>query len=198
MTQSELQAYAGRYASDAGVFTLIKKTDHLRTAIMNKHLRLVPRADGLLGLQYKLLGLIPISLGELDRVGIGRATIAGRDIVKAQLDGQEMLFGERIGDTQLSEAWLQRQGDYEIINAGDDMLLVEGIRVRCDAGLLLMEYALPLITKGTMSIAISPLNDTEALIPGLGRGLGETIRAVTVGGEDLLQYSGYLLRKKHE
>jgi len=29
-----------------------------------------------------------------------------------------------------------------------------------------------------------------------GRGMGETMRAVTVNGEDMLWYSGYLLRKK--
>jgi CubicO group peptidase (beta-lactamase class C family) len=198
MTQPELQAYAGSYATDAGVVTLINKTDHLRSEIMNKPLRFVPCADGLLGLQYKLLGLIPISLGDLDRVGIGHATIAGRDIIKSRLDGQEILFGERIADTQLPEAWLKRQGEYEIINAGDDFLLVKGIRLRYDAGLLVMEYDMPLFSKGKMSVAISPLNNTEALILGLGRGMGETIRSVTAEGNDLLQFSGYLLRKKHE
>jgi hypothetical protein len=196
MTQGELQAYAGSYATDAGVVTLAKKTDHLRAEIMNKPLRFVPRADGLLGLQYKLLGLIPISLGDLDRVGIGRDTIAGRTIVTSRLDGQEILFGERIGVTLLPEAWQQRQGDYEIISAGDDFLLVKGVRLRCDAGLLIMKYEIPLFSKGTMSVALSPLNNTEAIILGLGRGMGETIRVVSVGGEDLLQFSGYLLRKK--
>ncbi|MBK5276501.1 MAG: beta-lactamase family protein [Desulfuromonadales bacterium] len=197
-TRAELQVYAGRYATDVGVVTLNKKTDQLQAKIMNKTLSFVPRADGLLGLQYKLLGLIPISLGELDRVGIGRTTIAGRDIVTSRLDGQELLFGERIADTQLPEAWLKRQGEYEIINAGDDYLLVKGIHLRYDAGLLVMEYELPLFSKSKMSVALNPLNNTEALILGLGRGMGETIRVVSVGGDDLLQFSGYLLRKKHD
>jgi len=36
------------------------------------------------------------------------------------------------------------------------------------------------------------------VIYGLGRGMGETIRVVKVGDEEMLQYSGYLLRKKRE
>jgi CubicO group peptidase (beta-lactamase class C family) len=196
MTQAEVQAYVGSYATDAGVVTLNKKTDHLQAIIMNKPISFVPRSDGLLGLQYKLLGLIPISLGDLDSVGIGRAIIAGRDIITSRLDDQEMLFGERIAATQIPETWLQRQGEYEIINAGDDFLLVKGIRLRSEAGLLVMEYAMPLVAKGPMSVAIRPLNNTEALILGMGRGMGETICFVSVGGEDLLQFSGYLLRKK--
>jgi hypothetical protein len=47
-----------------------------------------------------------------------------------------------------------------------------------------------------MSFVIAPASDDEAVIRGFGRGMGETIRAVTVNGEDMHSYSGYLLRKR--
>jgi hypothetical protein len=165
---------------------------------MGTPLRLVPRADGQLGLRYKLLGIFPISLGELDQVGISRATVAGREIVKAGMNGKEMLVGERIKKVPISEAMQRRVGDYEITNAGDDAVLVDKVRVRLDNGLLLVEYGMPLFTDKTMSIAITPLSDNEAIISGLGRGMGETISVVTVGGEEMLQYSGYLLKKRQK
>jgi hypothetical protein len=165
---------------------------------MGTPLRLVPRADGQLGLRYKLLGIFPISLGELDQVGISRTTVAGREIVKAGMNGKEILVGERIRTVPISEAMLRRVGEYEITNAGEDAVLVDKIRVRLDNGLLLVEYGMPLFTDKTMSIAITPLSDNEALISGLGRGMGETIRTVNVRGEELLQYSGYLLRKRQK
>jgi hypothetical protein len=90
----------------------------------------------------------------------------------------------------------QRIGDYEIVNAGDDALLVDKIRVFQDNGLLQVEYAMPLFTDRKMSIAVTPLSDKEFLVNGLGRGMGETIRTVTVNGEEMLLYSGYLLRKR--
>ncbi|HEY6871504.1 MAG TPA: serine hydrolase domain-containing protein [Geobacteraceae bacterium] len=196
LSQEALQAYEGRYATMVGVVELTKKSNYLRAEVMGKSLRLVPRPDGLLGLKYRLLGLIPISLGELDRVGISRATVAGREIVKASMNGQELLVGERIKPAPISEAWQKRVGEYEISNAGDDAALVDRIRLRQDNGLLLVEYSLPLFAVARMSVAITPLSDSEAVIYGLGRGMGETIRVVTVGNEEMLKYSGYLLKRK--
>jgi hypothetical protein len=59
-----------------------------------------------------------------------------------------------------------------------------------------VEYAMPSFFPGTMKQAILPVSDAEAVVAGLGRGAGETIRAVTVDGKEALEYSGYLLRKK--
>jgi CubicO group peptidase (beta-lactamase class C family) len=196
LSPEELRAYAGRYATVAGVVNIVAESDHLRTEVMDNSVRLVPRPGGRLGLKYKLLGLFPISLGELDHVEIARATIAGREILKAAMDGQEMLIGELIRPRPIPGKWLGRLGEYEITNAGDDAVLVEGLRLRNDAGLLLVEYAMPLFFKGTMSVALAPLSETEAVIWGLGRGKGETVRVVKVGGEELLSYGGYLFRKK--
>ena len=53
----------------------------------------------------------------------------------------------------------------------------------------------PLLADGTVRFPIAPVSDTEAIILGLGSGMGETIRAVTIDGQEHLQYSGYQLRK---
>jgi hypothetical protein len=45
-----------------------------------------------------------------------------------------------------------------------------------------------------MSYAISPVSDTEARILGLGGGMGETIRVITIDGKERLYYSGYQLK----
>jgi hypothetical protein len=152
----------------------------------------------LLGLQYKLFGLIPISLGELNRAAISRATIAGRDILKIGIDGQEMILGERIHPAPIPAAWERRLGRYEIINAGDDHVRAEGVCLKDDNGFLVIDVAVPLWFKGTVHFALKPISDTEAVISGLGRGMGETIAVVTRGNEELLRYSGYLLRKQVE
>lgn len=165
---------------------------------MGTPLRLIPRTDGSLGLQFKFFGLIPISLGQLDHVGISRANVAGHDVIKANMNEQELLVGERIQPVPIPEKWQRRLGKYEIINAGDDQILVEGIGLRDDAGLLVIHLAIPLFFKGRLNFALKPISDTEAVIYGLGRGMGETIEVVTVGKEELLRYSGYLLRKRSE
>ncbi len=52
----------------------------------------------------------------------------------------------------------------------------------------------PFFFKGTARFALTPVSDTEAVVSGLGRSLGETVRAVLVDGQERIAYSGYLLR----
>jgi CubicO group peptidase (beta-lactamase class C family) len=196
MPRTELRDYEGRYASMLGVVDITAESDYLRVEFMGNTLRLVPRPDGQLGLHYRLFGFIPISLGELDQVGISRATVAGRNIVKAGINSKEMLVGERIRPVPIPEAWLNRAGEYDIVNGGEDATLVDSIRLRQDKGLLVVEYAMPLFSEERLTLAIAPLSYSEAVISGLGRGMGETIQAVEVNGVEMLRYSGYLLRKR--
>jgi hypothetical protein len=63
-------------------------------------------------------------------------------------------------------------------------------------GIPVRRLFIPVLFPGTASFAIAPLSDTEAVIRVFGRGMGETLRAVTGNGEEMLSYSGYLLRKK--
>ena len=198
LTAAELQAYEGRYDTIAGLVQLKNKTGYLEAGLFNRTIRLTPRPDGLLGMSYRFLGLFPASLGELNQMQIDREMINGRDILKAVIDGNEFLAGERLKPGQIPEKWRKRGGEYLIVNAGDDTVLLENVRLRSEDEFLTVEYTMPLFSEQTMSVALAPLSDTEALICGLGRGKGETVRVIKRNNEELLAYSGYLLRKKGE
>jgi hypothetical protein len=58
-----------------------------------------------------------------------------------------------------------------------------------------MSYRLPVLSDQTIQVPLQPVSDTEAIILGLGRTRGETVRAVTVNGEERLRYSGYIGRR---
>lgn len=193
-----LKAYEGNYATFVGVVPVTKKSDYLSARIMGTGLRLVPRAEGELGLQYKLLGLVPINLGDLERVRFSRGVVTEREILKARFGDEEMLVGERIPSIALPDTWRKRVGNYEVVNRGDDAVLFDQVRVREEGGLLIVDYVMPLFFEGRMSSALVPISDTEAVIYGLGRGLGETISVVTFGGKEAFEYAGYLLQKKGE
>jgi len=188
-------ALAGRYASRAGLVEIRETGSGLRAEVMHRTFSLVPRADGLFALRYKVLGIFPVGLGTLDDVGVGREEVGGREILAARLDGKEFVVGDRIRPVPIPARWRERLGTYEIANPGDDFVLLERMRLREENGTLLVDYAMPSFFDGTMSMALAPLSDSEAVFCGLGRGLGETVRAVTVQGEERLRYSGYLLRR---
>jgi CubicO group peptidase (beta-lactamase class C family) len=196
LSQEALQRYEGWYATPVGAVSVRKTSGGLRADVMNRTLRLIPRADGSLGLQYRLLGLFPIRIEELDGVGISRADVAGREILAACMHGREFPIGERMRPVPVPAQWLGRTGEYEIANPGEDAVLPEKVRLRAEGGFLFVDYSIPLLFPGTMNFAIAPISDTEAVIRGFGRGMGETVRAVTVDGENMLSYSGYFLRKK--
>jgi len=197
-SKEALQRYEGWYSTQVGAVNILKTSGGLRADVMNRTFRLIPRADGSFGLQYRLLGLFPIRIEELDGVGIARADVAGREILAAAMYGREFPIGERIRPVPVPAQWLGRTGEYEIANPGEDAVLPEKVRLRADGGLLFVDYSIPLLFPGTMSFAIAPISDTEAVIRGFGRGMGETIRALSVDGEEMLLYSGYLLRKKRD
>ena len=195
---SVLQSYEGYYATLLGLAKINMKKDYLQAEVMDTTFRLVPRSDGLLGLKYKLLGLVPKSPDGLDLIGISHATVVGHDILFARFGNQDLLIGEKISPVSISEKWLQRAGAYEAANSGDDTLILDGIRLGYNDGLLIMECSMPFSADGTMIFALFPVSDNEAVILGLGGGMGETIRVITVDGKEGLYYSGYQFKKKTE
>jgi hypothetical protein len=196
LSKEALQRYEGWYATPVGAVNVRKTSGGLRADVMNRTLRLIPRADGSLGLQYRLLGLFPIRIEELDGVGISRADVAGREILAARVHGREFPIGERMRPVPVPAQWLGRTGEYEIANLGEDAVLLEKVTLRADDRFLYVDFSIPLLFPGTMNFAVAPISDDEAVIRGFGRGMGETVRAVTVNGENMLSYSGYLLRKR--
>jgi CubicO group peptidase (beta-lactamase class C family) len=190
------QAYVGYYDTQLGLAKVTDTLGQLRAKVMGKTLWLEPRADGGLGLAYRVLGLFPVNLGDLDQVTLRRATVAGRDVLVARSHGADYLAGEKIAPEPLSQQWLDRLGDYEIVNAGDDAMLPDNIRLRSEDGLLVAEYSFAGQRDRLVRLALAPVSPVAAVIQGLGRGKGETVEAVMVDGEERVRFSGLELRKK--
>lgn len=195
LSPEEIYLYTGYYATPIGLVKAYEKSDFLKAEILGNTVSLLPRVDGMLSMQYKLFGLVPISLRELDDVGISRAVAAGREVLIARSQVLDMVFGEKINPPSVPQKWLDRIGAYEVANAGNDVLFFDGARIGREEGFLIIEYYSSLLSDGSVKLPIAPVSDTEAIILGLGSGMGETIHAVTIDGQERLQYSGYHLRK---
>jgi len=195
LSPEEIKSFTGHYATPIGLVKAYGKSDSLEVELLGNKLSLIPRTDGMLALKYKLFGFIPISLGELDDVGVCRSAAGGREVLLTRSSSLDMVFGEKIYPPAISENWLKRVGDYEIVNVGDDILFFDDVRLARQDDFLVVEYASQFITEGTVKFPIAPISDTEAIILGLGSGMGETIRVININGREHLAYSGYQLRK---
>lgn len=196
LTTQARQAYVGYYATPLGLAKVTDTLGQLRAEAMGKTFRLEPRADGEVGLEYRVLGLFPVRLGDLDRVTLRRASVAGHDVLVARSNGVDLLAGEKIAPEPLSQEWLGRLGDYEIVNAGDDAVLPDQIRLRSEDGLLVAEYSFAAHPGILARLALAPVSPVAAVIQGLGRGKGETIQVATADGEERLLVSGLELKRK--
>jgi CubicO group peptidase (beta-lactamase class C family) len=194
LSQDELNAYEGSYATLAGLGKITAKVGYLQAELLDNSFRLVPREDKQLQLQYRLLGLIPIDLDEVGRFGVSRKLVAGHEILTASDGKQEMLVGEKIMPIPIPAAWQQRVGPYEFVDSDEDALLIADLSLREQDGLLIVEYTMPEFSKEKISMVMQPLSDSEAIISGLGRGMGETVRVVNDNGVERLVYAGYHLK----
>ena len=195
LSPREINIYAGYYATPIGLVKVTGESGFLKAEVLGNRLSLVPRIDGMMGLRYRLFGLFPISLGELDYVGISRAATSGHEILLARSQSLDMVFGEKISPPQISEKWLKRVGAYEVANAESDIIFFDGVKIGQNDGFLVMEYSSPTVAEGIFRFPLSPVSENEAVFLGLGAGMGETICAIDIEGQEELQYSGYRLRK---
>ena len=196
LTAQARQAYVGYYDTLLGLARVSNSLGQLRAEVMGKTFRLEPRADGGLGLAYRVLGLFPVSLGDLDQVTLRRISVAGHDVLVARSHGVDLLAGEKVVAEPLGQEWLRRLGDYEIVNAGDDAVLPDKIRLRSEDGLLIAEYSFAGQPEMLTRLALAPVSPAAAVVQGLGRGRGDTLQMVTVDGEERALFSGLVLRKK--
>jgi hypothetical protein len=104
------------------------------------------------------------------------------------------VLGEKIPPTPLTDIWLRRVGEYQVINPDEKFPVTES-RLKLNNGQLCMSYKMPLLSSKTIQVPLRPISDTEAVILGLGRTRGETLRAIEVDGEEHLRYSGFVGRK---
>lgn len=100
-----------------------------------------------------------------------------------------LLLGEKLAQPHLSKAWSQRVGTYQLTNKGDDVEIPSALYLHIKEGFLIL-------IGGPADLVLTPLNDQEAIIAGLGRGLGQTITFGTHGKQQTLRYMGLVAKSK--
>lgn len=188
-------AHVGAYTTLIGPVHIRADASALRVNALGHDFKLRPRSDGLLGLDYALLGLVSVNMGAFSEIGFSHRTVAGRDLLVARLGAQDMLVGQRMAPPASLGAWQQRLGDYQISNLGDEPKVVKRIRLIEERGFLVFETTLLDEPNQPVRAVLKPVSDTQALLLGPLADSGETVRSVIVDGVEQLAYSGYLARK---
>lgn len=196
LSPEQLAKYEGWYNTGAGVAKVTRSGGQLHAEVMDKSFRLVPRHNQELGLEYKVLGLYSLDLGQLGQMTFSRTTMAGHELLVGRTDQKSrMVMGERIAPVPISPRWLRRVGTYDMIDVGEEGALLDRLRVSVQDGFLVLTGRFIKPTAFEFTHALAPLSDTEAVVMGFGFAAGETVEVVQQAGEEVLQYSGYQLKR---
>ena len=192
--QPEVTDAAGDYATDFGLISIRPKDAKLCACIVEETFDLIPYPKGWFGLGAEAVGSLPGALRPLAAMQFQTQAIDGREVVVAKRGEQQVVMGEKVPDAPIPDAWLKRVGRYELLNPDDGFPLTEP-SLKLKDGHLCMSYRLPSLSTETTQVPLRPISDTEAIILGLGRTRGETLRAFMVDGEERLRYSGFVGRR---
>ena len=191
---AQLAEAAGNYATDFGLIA-IRPEEGLCACIVGQTLDLIPYPDGWFAIAEDAVPSLPASFKPLAEMRFQTRRIDDREVIVAKKGDKQIVLGEKVPQTPVPQVWLDRVGDYELLNPDDNFPLV-GPRLRIRDGQLCMSYKMPLLSDKTIQLPLRPISDTEAIILGLGRTRGETLSAFTADGEERLRYSGFVGRKR--
>lgn len=192
----KLQSYVGDYTTQFGHIRIRLDGANLRADALGRTFNLVPRSDGLLGIEYKLLGLLQIDLGPVDVIGFTRRNVAGRDVLVASVGAQEMLLGERIAPPKDIAPWRKRFGRYEIANAGDDHTFVDKVALTEERGFVIVELTVTDQMGPPQRLVLQPLSDHSAILLGPLADGGGTLRCANgIDGLEQCSIAGYALKR---
>jgi CubicO group peptidase (beta-lactamase class C family) len=184
----------GNYATGLGMIAIRPKSEDLCACIVDQTVDLVPLPDGWYGLSQRSIDALPAGYRAIGEMRFATRRIDGREVMVAKRNGEEALLGEKIEPVEVPAAWRARVGRYRVTNP-DPLFPVDEARVGYEDGVLYMSYRMPLLDERTIRVPLRPLDEQEAVIMGLGRMRGETLRAFMADGQEYLRYSGFVGRR---
>jgi len=192
--ESEPGEIAGNYATDFGLISIKPEDAKLCACMVGKTVDLIPYPNDWFGLGRDAGGALPPGFMALAKMRFQTRVIDGREVVVAKHGDKVSILGDKVPESPIPDAWLARVGKYELLNPDEDFPLTDP-RIRLRDGQLCMSYRLPKLSPKTIQVPIRPISDTEAIILGLGRTRGETLRVTREDGAERVRYSGFIGRK---
>jgi len=187
----------GNYATDFGLISIKPDDAKLCACMVEETVDLIPYPNGWFGIGTDAGGALPPGFRALTKMRFQTRVIDGREVVVAKRGDKISILGDKVPESPVPDAWLARVGNYELLNPDEGFPLTDP-QIKLRDGQLCMSYRLPELSPKTIQVPIRPISDTEAIILGLGRTRGETLRVITENGEERVRYSGFVGRKRRD
>ncbi len=193
VSKEELAKYEGEFATSIGLVTVKSVDDGLQLSLLPgllssaQTIKLDINEDGWFSLKD--------TPSNYFRIGI--VDINGEKVLAFEQEGIRMPIGKEYIKKPIPEIWQNRAGQYKIIDYNKDdksIGIPEVFNFKYENGYLLLSMSSERDFVKIDNI-LTPINDTEIVIEGLGRGMMETIYFKTINREEIVEYSGLHLKK---
>ena len=187
------QDLSGTYMTKAGLAFIEKSGDNFDIEALGTTFKLQQQESGHFRLSKHILGFIPLSLGTLGEIDLRTEKVGQHQIIVGRYKGQEMMVASKLEVKPIPPAWQARAGEYELLNQLEpEMFRVKKLQLEQINGFLVASTT---IGKEIQSVALTTVDDRNAVIAGLGRSLGGNIRVTKENGVEIINYSGLRFRR---
>jgi CubicO group peptidase (beta-lactamase class C family) len=189
--EDELAAFAGTYATIAGLVEVEPRGKALRATVSGKTLHFAPRENGRYGVQVRLLGILPIRIAALEGMEFDMFVEDGKAWMGIWMGGVYAGAYSRLDEVEYPEEYATYVGAYGPL--GVEMPVVNGSPAVGD--LLVSQqgdrYVLSFSLMGLpVNSALRPSAPGLAITDGNGRGAGEVVAFSRAGDAVVLEWSG--------
>jgi hypothetical protein len=181
---AELESYAGYYCSPEGLIGLKPDGAGLKVNIGNRWFRGVLHADHTISLEMRILG-IRIPIRELNSLTLRLVRFEGKPALGLGSLSASTLLAVKVESSPIPNAWKKRFGDYIVLIPFQKASTLR-LGIDKETGLFMAWL------NGQIRLPLRAVSDSECVIEGLGRNLGETIESAG----DHLVYEGLAVEKK--
>jgi CubicO group peptidase (beta-lactamase class C family) len=190
-TETEKASLPGYYAGQTGLCEIRCAGAGLELEMGGANYELNARADGTIGVKYKLLGFIP--LGSVARRDFSLAPFVWRGTQCLSLTTRGGSFPlVKVAPGPVPAAWERATGTYRLV-APEPFDPYRQMRAELVHDARTDHFILRL---GDKNRPLQCLNDNEAVIMGYGRDLGVTVRMDTTSDRPRIHYLGYVWEKQ--
>ncbi len=200
LTEDQLNEYQGYYSTPSGIVDFRKKNNIIMAKKSIIKVKLLPHKPDEFFIKINALG-IPIAKDIAKKVSMSYHELDNMDLIAVYFYKTFVGYCQKIRPGKIPDSWQNRLGEYEIINSDFNTyskiakrFLPKNVvlKIHKKTGFLVMKMK---AFGQTIELPLNPKNDENAIIYGIGKSMGETIRIVEKDGEEVLMFSGYQLKK---
>jgi CubicO group peptidase (beta-lactamase class C family) len=180
--------FPGFYSTPRGLVQVKVARGRLKVNVARTWLDGVYHADGSVSLEARLLSL-KIHVPALDDFSLTFQDLGGTEYLCQRVHGTLVAPAEKVSPVPAPDTWLRRAGRY-CIEDPDPLQWLTDVSLGLDRPSGFFELTAK-IEGSWATFPLQPLSDTEALLVGIGRNLGETVRIVSTPTGEKLVFQGY-------